>query len=484
VGGLLQLYDYGSSPPTTAKTFWPTYDGNGNVATLVNASSGAFGAVYEYDPFGNYIRAGVLDSTVQDNPFRFSTKYADVETGLVYYGNRFYSPALGRFVNRDPIEEAGGLNLYGFCGNDGVDNFDILGDSWLSKLWDRTVLSLGKHIAQNWDHGRQYVEMAVAIVASCFVGWEVAELVETEITAAEAGITFGEMSSIAATYGGIGTFASATGAITAGIAGGAAGGFVSGVSLGAMSGQPLGQALQSGLRGAEYGAIDGAISAGFNQLNSSFLTPKSLTADGGIRQDLKLVATRGLEGAAKSILENKNASSGFWSGVDAGIAAVPISAPLSWNPLEKGLATGLEQGVVGGLTSMNKEGKGFMKGFWAAGAKVGIGVLDKYYDTNVTSSWGRYPLRMATNALIQGSIGRFGGKTFSSGLFAGAESQVLNDTLGAMEHNPEKVGSGTGPVNYAFKLLTPKTSHGRTTLPLDSITGGYWALGSNWEQLY
>jgi len=49
------------------------------------------------------------------------------ETGLVYYGHRFYSPSLGRFINRDPIEEQGGLNLYGFCGNNTVNRWDVLG---------------------------------------------------------------------------------------------------------------------------------------------------------------------------------------------------------------------------------------------------------------------------------------------------------------------------------------------------------------------
>ena len=49
------------------------------------------------------------------------------ETGLVYYGQRYYSPALGRFINQDPIQEAGGLNLYAFCGNDGVNRYDVLG---------------------------------------------------------------------------------------------------------------------------------------------------------------------------------------------------------------------------------------------------------------------------------------------------------------------------------------------------------------------
>jgi hypothetical protein len=41
-------------------------------------------------------------------------------------GSRPPAP-LGRFLNRDPIEEPGGLNLYAFCGNDGVNRFDLLG---------------------------------------------------------------------------------------------------------------------------------------------------------------------------------------------------------------------------------------------------------------------------------------------------------------------------------------------------------------------
>ena len=61
--------------------------------------------------------------------FRFSTKYLDTETGLYYYGYRFYSPALMRWLTRDPIEEKGGLNLYGFCGNDAVGRFDRLGQA-------------------------------------------------------------------------------------------------------------------------------------------------------------------------------------------------------------------------------------------------------------------------------------------------------------------------------------------------------------------
>ena len=44
-----------------------------------------------------------------------------------YYGLRFYSPDTGRWLNRDPIAEKGGLNLYGFVGNGPVNGADHLG---------------------------------------------------------------------------------------------------------------------------------------------------------------------------------------------------------------------------------------------------------------------------------------------------------------------------------------------------------------------
>ncbi|PXA02935.1 hypothetical protein DDZ13_14630 [Coraliomargarita sinensis] len=59
--------------------------------------------------------------------FRFSTKYQDLETELLYYGFRYYDPVTGRWPSRDPIEEQGGLNLYGFVANNPIGYIDILG---------------------------------------------------------------------------------------------------------------------------------------------------------------------------------------------------------------------------------------------------------------------------------------------------------------------------------------------------------------------
>jgi RHS repeat-associated protein len=61
------------------------------------------------------------------NPFRFSTKYQDDETDLLYYGYRYYSASTGRWLSRDPAEEDGGENVYAFVSNDPISAMDLLG---------------------------------------------------------------------------------------------------------------------------------------------------------------------------------------------------------------------------------------------------------------------------------------------------------------------------------------------------------------------
>ncbi len=88
-------------------------DGNCNVAALVNAGDGTESARYEYGPFGEPLRiSGVMGKV---NPLRFSTQYPDDFTGDLKYLYRDLRE--GRRPNRDPIEEFGGLNLYGFVLN-------------------------------------------------------------------------------------------------------------------------------------------------------------------------------------------------------------------------------------------------------------------------------------------------------------------------------------------------------------------------------
>ena len=81
---------------------------------------------YEYGPFGEVIRA--TGPMARANPFRFSTKYQDDETDLLYYGYRYLSTSSGRWLSRDPLgEKWGGKNLYAALSNDPLSKTDSLG---------------------------------------------------------------------------------------------------------------------------------------------------------------------------------------------------------------------------------------------------------------------------------------------------------------------------------------------------------------------
>ena len=113
-----------------ARPISPAYDGNGNVRALVkadaaNPAASAITARYAYDGFGKEVAVSGADA--DKNTFRFSTKQLDAETGMNYYGYRYYASDAGRWINRDPIKERGGLNVYMFCSNSTIDKYDYLG---------------------------------------------------------------------------------------------------------------------------------------------------------------------------------------------------------------------------------------------------------------------------------------------------------------------------------------------------------------------
>ena len=101
------------------------YDANGNVGQLINVADGTIDATYEYDPFGRLVKS--TGSKANQNPYRFSTKPLDAETGLYYYGYRYLDVDLGRWVRRDPTGERSSMNLYGFLGNNSVTSIDCFG---------------------------------------------------------------------------------------------------------------------------------------------------------------------------------------------------------------------------------------------------------------------------------------------------------------------------------------------------------------------
>ncbi len=112
----------------------PAWDANSNLVALYDSQDMGEAAACEYSPYGEVLRA--TGAYAQENPFGYATKLRDEHTGLVNYGYRNYSPKQGRFINRDPIEEAGGVNLYAFTENDPVNQTDIRGLSGDSRRFE------------------------------------------------------------------------------------------------------------------------------------------------------------------------------------------------------------------------------------------------------------------------------------------------------------------------------------------------------------
>jgi RHS repeat-associated protein len=120
VGGLLAVIVHSGF---TNCAYYPSYDGNGNIVAWTLEGTPAPVSRREYDAFGNTL----VEQGVAPSAYGFSTKMQDVETGLYYYGYRYYDPVTGRWLSRDPIEERGGINLYGFVGNNSISTTDYLG---------------------------------------------------------------------------------------------------------------------------------------------------------------------------------------------------------------------------------------------------------------------------------------------------------------------------------------------------------------------
>jgi len=97
-------------------------DGLGSITSLTNTNAQPV-ATYVYDSFGNTTATeGIF------NPFRYTGREQDPETGLYYYRARYYDPTVGRFISEDPAGFAGsGTNFYAYVRNSPINLTDPLG---------------------------------------------------------------------------------------------------------------------------------------------------------------------------------------------------------------------------------------------------------------------------------------------------------------------------------------------------------------------
>lgn len=123
-------------------TFFYDQDGLGTVTDLTD-SAGATAKSYVYDAYGN-----IIDQTgTVDQPYTYTGREFDAETGLYYYRARYYDSASGRFLQKDPIGHAGGdPNLYNYVRGNSVNLIDPRGNivilPILVGVWAVTELGL------------------------------------------------------------------------------------------------------------------------------------------------------------------------------------------------------------------------------------------------------------------------------------------------------------------------------------------------------
>lgn len=102
-------------------------DGLGSIISLTD-QSGKTVQTYVYDSFG--------DLKDQKNrikqPYAYTGREWDKETGLYYYRARYYDPIDGRFISKDPIGFAGGINLFNYTDSNPINRTDPLGLTWSS----------------------------------------------------------------------------------------------------------------------------------------------------------------------------------------------------------------------------------------------------------------------------------------------------------------------------------------------------------------
>jgi RHS repeat-associated protein len=126
IGGLIEVVSRKGNVTTRNLAL---NDGLGNVIGLVDGATGAKVATFASGPFGEVENAS--GERASACPLRWQTKFYDEDLGLYYFGKRWYDPKTLTWLSRDPLRELGGGNLYAYCNDQPVGNYDPIGQSTL-----------------------------------------------------------------------------------------------------------------------------------------------------------------------------------------------------------------------------------------------------------------------------------------------------------------------------------------------------------------
>lgn len=123
------------------QTYAPIHDLQGNVRCLVDVKTRQPAEFYRYTAFGEVsvydLDGNVASESILGNPWLFSSKRLDAETGFYHFGKRHYCPTQGRWLTPDPLGFGDGPNLYCFVHNNPLNSYDLYGQFSFSDIWEK-----------------------------------------------------------------------------------------------------------------------------------------------------------------------------------------------------------------------------------------------------------------------------------------------------------------------------------------------------------
>ncbi|MES2997142.1 MAG: RHS repeat-associated core domain-containing protein, partial [Verrucomicrobiota bacterium] len=161
VGGLLAIHQNGA-------TYVPVYDGGGNIIALVDSETGEQLAAWQRGPFGEPLEKRGNTSLCA---FGFATHFTDEETGLVYFGHRYYSPTTGRWLSREPLGETESFNLFDYCHGDPVNKVDVVGLFEYAWYEGGSARTLTENFVGYWLDRGANVAISVPQTGLMVTGW-------------------------------------------------------------------------------------------------------------------------------------------------------------------------------------------------------------------------------------------------------------------------------------------------------------------------
>lgn len=161
-GNITGYYVYGlgliSKITSSGQVYYYHYDGIGSTIALTDLS-GDIVNKYAYDAFGDVLSQ---EETIP-NSFKYVGRFGvtDEGNGLLYMRARYYDPKIGRFINKDPMGSAGGLNVYSYTGDNPINWVDPLGLLGIAFFSNMTEIDAN---GQKWQiHG--YYDPATNIIS-------------------------------------------------------------------------------------------------------------------------------------------------------------------------------------------------------------------------------------------------------------------------------------------------------------------------------